>query len=403
MNIVLYTNSFLPHIGGRELVVHHLAQALYELGHDVRVLGPAGWWRLRRYKYPYPVRRYPSFKGWLNEPVRLTQLLADIAWRGCDVIHAHATYPVGYIAAQFKRIRDIPLIVTPHGVDIHTIAELGHGLRLNPRLREKIDYAVRRADALTAISDSIEAALLEAGAAEAKLHRIGNGVDLERFRKPVSADVHAWLGVPREARLLVTVGNYHPRKGQARLVRVMPSVLARAPRARLVIVGRNTEVLLPLIDELGLRDRVLLTGQLDGALHARADTDWLAALLARAAVYLSAGTAEGAEGLSLAVLEAMAAGLPVVATDISGNRDIVKDGENGFLIPPDNEMALADRVATLLTHDDRRARMGSAALASVQPYGWRDVANRYVDLYREVARPRGVSRRVAGIDKSQLP
>lgn len=385
MNIVLYTNSFLPKIGGRELVVHHLARTLHELGHEVRVLGPAGWWRLRKCRYEYPVYRYPVVRGRLRDPVRLVQLLLDTTWRRCDLIHAHITYPAGYIAGLLKRIRDIPLVLTPHGIDIHTIPELGHGLRLDPRLRDKIDYAVRKADAVTAISASIEQALIAAGAEPSKLHRIGNGVDLDRFAAAPDVDVHAWLGVPREARLLVTVGNYHPRKGQETLIRAMPLMLGRAPEARLIIVGRNTEKLTPLIDDLGLAGKVILTGQLKLAeLGQAADTDWLAALYARSAMYLSAGTSEGAEGLSLALLEAMAAGLPVVATDISGNRDVVTDGVNGYLVPPGSEEGIARRVSDLLAQEDMRTAMGRRARETAAAFSWRSVTNRYLELYREI-------------------
>ncbi len=385
MNIVLYSNSFLPHIGGRELVVHHLARSLHELGHDVRVLGPAGWWRLRKYKYEYPVYRYPVVRGRFKDPVRLLQLLADITWRGCDVIHAHITYPSGYIAGLLKRVRDIPLILTPHGVDIHTIPELGHGLRLNPHLRKKIDYAVRQADAVTAISNSVECALLAAGAEPSKLHRIANGVDLERFRKPAEVDVRAWLGLPRNARILVTVGNYHPRKGQETLIRAMPRVLDGMPDARLVIVGRNTEALAPLIAERELIGKVIITGELSGAERTReTETDWLAAIHASSSVYMSAGTAEGAEGLSLALLEAMAAGLPTVATDISGNRDIIKDGENGYLVPPGDEEGVAQRVVNLLEREALRAAMSARARETVQEFSWRNIANLYLDLYQDL-------------------
>lgn len=389
MNIVLYTNSFLPHIGGRELVVHYLAHSFHALGHNVRVLGPAGWWRLRKIKYAYPVYRYPTVKGRWNEQMRLLQLLADATWRGCDVIHAHATYPVGYIAAKLKRIRNIPLVVTPHGADIHTIPQIGHGLRLNGSLKDKIELAVRRADAVTAISDSIEAALVDAGADRAKIHRIPNGVDLERFSRPVEFDVRAWLGLPRESQLLITVGNYHPRKGQERLIGAMPYILERAPMARLIIVGRNREALIPLINEYGLGGKVILTGQLDAgvgffganAADAAKTEDRLAALYANSDVYLSGGTAEGAEGLSLALLEAMAAGLPVVATAISGNRDIIREGENGFLVSPDAEKQLSERIVTLLAQADLRRAMGDNGRRAVEAYSWRDIAMQYLTLY----------------------
>ena len=392
MNIVLYVNSFLPSIGGREIVVHYLARALMKLGHQVRVVGPAGLWSQRKVRFEYPLHRWPTLRGLFNEQVQFTQLLLDTSIRGCDVIHAHNTNSTGYIASQLKVIRKFPLVVTPHGEDIHIIPEIGHGLRLNLRLRPKIYQALQSAEILTAISAGVEASLLDAGAPQEKIRRIPNGVDIERFQQPISADVRKWLQLDKESRLIVTVGNYHPRKGHDTLIRSMPLILAEEPRARLIIVGRNTDALHPLMRKLDLDDKVKLTGPIsfpaitpegDQSQSVPHKPDWLAAIYRGSEVYVSAGVNEGAEGLSLAVLEAMAAGLPIVATNISGNRDIIQDGQNGFLIPPADPTQLAKGVLRLLSSDELRMRMGAKAKRVVKQYEWREIARQYLAVYYE--------------------
>ena len=92
---------------------------------------------------------------------------------------------------------------------------------------------------------------------------------------------------------------------------------------------------------------------------------------------------EGAEGLSLAILEAMAAGLPVVATNISGNRDIIKNGENGFLVPPDDPAHLAKAILQLLSDNQTRIRMGADAKELAKRYGWHQIAREYLAVYQE--------------------
>lgn len=93
MKVVLYVNSFLPTLGGKQFVVHHLAKSLRELGHRPRVLGPSGMWKHRNLCMPYPVHRWPKLRGSLRERTWSAQLALDTAIWGCDVIHAHMTYP----------------------------------------------------------------------------------------------------------------------------------------------------------------------------------------------------------------------------------------------------------------------------------------------------------------------
>jgi len=393
VNIVLYVNSFLPHIGGRELVVHYLALSLSKLGHKVRIIGPGGWWRYRRIDFGYPVYRYPLLVRDLPEFIKLAQLSLDVLLRGCDVIHAHVTYPCGYLAARLKDVMRVPLVITPHGADIHVIPEIGHGLRLNPLLEPKVAYALSRADALTGISGSVIASLKDAGAPAERIFPVPNGVDSERFDRGSAAAARQWLNLSASAKLLVVVGNYHPRKGHEVVVRALPSILEAEPEARLVIVGRgNSEVLTPLVESLGLSDKVVCPGQVEfplaavgGADSARHPLDRLADLYAAAETYISAGISEGAEGLSLALLEAMAAGLPPVASNVSGNRDIVAHGENGLLVAPGDVTGLAAAVLQMLGNTADREKMARQAKSVALAFSWQAIAQQYVDIYQSVS------------------
>lgn len=392
MKIALFVNSFLPQIGGRELVVHYLAAALTKLGHQVRVIGPGGWWRNRKIDFGYPVHRYPVLSRELPDSLKLLQLGYDVLFKGCDLIHAHVTYPCGYLGARFKNFSQVPLVITPHGVDIHVIPELGHGLRLDPALAGKIEYALRHADALTAISASVLDSLRDAGAPADKVVSIPNGVDLDRFARGSAEAARAWLELPGSAKLLVIVGNYHPRKGHEVMVKAMSSVLREEPDARLIIVGRGNEALSPLIDSLGLQGNVVCPGQLDFPLSTQLSfssgtrTDHLADLYKAADLYVSSGINEGSEGLSLALLEAMAAGVPVVASNISGNRDIVVSGENGMLVAPNDAEALAVAVIDVLRQPDWRLKLGEGAKSTASQYGWETIAQKYLDVYQSVCR-----------------
>lgn len=382
----------MPQIGGRELVVHYLARSLHTLGHQVRVIGPSGWRYHHKLRFGYPVHRYPLLSMRFPEPVRLFQLYLDNLFQGCDVIHAHTTYPTGYLAARLKRFKKIPLVITPHGADIHVIPELNHGLRLNPVFKSKIEYALKKADALTAISDSIAASLREAGAPEEKIVKIPNGVDVERFNKNSQKDIRKWLNLPYDAKLIVAVGNYHLRKGHEILVKAMPHVLTSEPNARLVIVGRGNTALEPLIKKHNLEGKVVLTGSIAFPINiteqtpsSANSTDWLAALYASGEAYVSAGIDEGSEGLSLALLEAMAAGLPIIATNISGNRDLIQDRKNGLLVPPSDSEQIANAILHILNNKSSRDQLGMRAQKLAEQYRWQKIAQQYIAIYQKTS------------------
>lgn len=393
MNIVLYVSSFLPTLAGREFVVHYIADALQRLGHKVRVVGPAGYWKHRKYRLHYPVHRFPTSKGILPDQLAVTQLLLDTSFWGCDVIHAHNTYPTGYYAARLKRLKRYPLVVTPHGEDILTIPEAGYGLRLRPELNDRIMYALETAELITAVSKRVRDVLAgELGMAE-KTRTVLNGVDVNRYSRPSETDIKQWLEVGADARMIVTVGRCHPLKGHEYIIRAMPKVLECEPRAVLVIVGNRTDVLKPLIQDLGLEGKVILTGGISPPMNlltgqgesseAITEPDYLAEILGGSELYVSASTGENAEGLSLAVLEAVAAGLPVVATDISGNRDIIKPGENGWLVKPADEVSLAEGIVQILTQREAQQCMRIKARESAMRCDWINIARQYVEVYRE--------------------
>ncbi len=374
------------------MVVHYLARELKRLGHQVRVVGASGWWSNRKLKFDYPVHRYPMLGKFFPRQLRFLQLLFDVLFYGADVINAHATFPAGYLAGLVKSVTRTPVVITPHGEDILMIPEIGFGDRLDPEKNGKIEYAIRKADRISAISETIREAAEELCEEQGKVVPIVNGVDNERFEREVPGPVHEWLDLPQDSRIILSVGNYHPRKGQEVIVRAMPRILQSHPEARLVIVGQRSEALAPLIEESGLVGKVILTGKLQfpfsslwgGDTDTHQEPDRLAAIYQQSEIYVSAGMNEGAEGLSLALLDAMAAGLPVVATDISGNRDVVKDGVNGLLVRPGDEEDLAQAIGRVLGDRTLQGRMREQAVTDASSFSWNSIARQYLALYESV-------------------
>ena len=188
---------------------------------------------------------------------------------------------------------------------------------------------------------------------ESRIKLIYNGVVLDPYcarDKQARGALRTGLGVPHEAPMVTLVGNLRAVKGIDMFLRAAATVLQRHTTVHFVIVGDGPErtSLQELAKELGIQDRVHLTGT-------RKDVP--AVLLASDVGVLSSLS----EGLSNAVIEYMAAGLPVVATAVGGNSELVEDGVTGYLVPPGDAGALAGALTQLLDNSDDMKRFGSKA------------------------------------------
>lgn len=381
MRILLLSNSHLPRIGGKEIVVHELAVAYRELGHEVVVAGPGGWWRYRHFQPGYPIYRWP------NAPRRL----APLAWRAmlelslarfpCDVIHAHTTYPSGYVALKSGAGERVPVIITPHGADIHKAPEINFGKRLDPEMERHIGWSVQQANYSTAISHAVRASLLDAGASPERIVYIPNGVDMRRFRTAQEFDVLGHFGLPRDSRLIVSIGNYHPRKGHEVLIDAIAELVKEDPRVRLLIVGRKSPELVTKVEAMGLSEFIAFSGMIRYPMPGSTGPDVLSAILQSATAYVSSSVSQGTEGLSLALLEAMAARTCIVATRVSGNEDLIDNDRNGLLVDPGSSQALAAGLRKVVQCETLRCRLIGAGNRTVETYTWQAVASQYVDLF----------------------
>jgi glycosyltransferase involved in cell wall biosynthesis len=220
--------------------------------------------------------------------------------------------------------------------------------------------SARRVDRFIVVSRALERRLVERrGVAPARVTLIPNGVELpcddspER-RERASRALRAELGLGGDARLVGAAGRLVWQKGFEHLVRALPAVLAREPRARLVIAGEGPlrPRLLAVARECGVEDRVLLPG------FRRDVQDFLRALDVLVLPSLR-------EGLPMVTLEAMAAGTPVVATAIEGVVEQVRHEADGLLVPPGDPGALAAAVTRLLADAALGARLARAARETV--------------------------------------
>ncbi|MCV7373413.1 glycosyltransferase family 4 protein [Mycolicibacterium arabiense] len=209
---------------------------------------------------------------------------------------------------------------------------------------------------------------------------IPNGVDIDAFATAPLLD-----GYPRPGRSVLFLGRFdEPRKGMSVLLRALPGLVAEFPDVEVMVVGRGDEA--ELASEAGdLARHLRFLGLVDDAEKASA--------MRSADVYCAPNT--GGESFGIVLVEAMAAGTPVVASDLDAFRRVLEDGEVGRLVPVDDAAALATALVDMLRDDEARARYVAAAALAVRRYDWSVVARQIQQVYETVAGA-GVKVQVAG-------
>lgn len=290
-----------------------------------------------------------------------------VAGHRFDAIDAHYLYPDGVAAVWLGRTFGLPVVLTARGSDVSQLP----GFKVPRRL---IRSALRRADGLIAVSASLATAMEGLGAPAGSVRVLRNGVDLRMFAPVDREAARQALGLTRPT--LLSVGLLIERKGHHRTIEAMRLL----PGMELLIVGEGPEGerLQEQIAALGLSDRVRLLG-------ARAH-DALAPVYAAADAMVLASSREGWANV---LLESMACGTPVIASDIWGNPEVVTAPEAGRIYAPNTPEAIASAVRALFDELPDR----SATRAYAERFGWEPTTEGQLSLFRSViAASRSVSK-----------
>ncbi len=237
-----------------------------------------------------------------------------------DVIDSHFAYPDGYAATLLGKWLDIPVTITLRGTEVPQAA-----MWLHRRLLLK---ALQRADRVISVSDSLKRHVVSLGADVAKIQVVGNGVDTRKFSPIPKDEARRRLGLSETDKVLVSVGGLVERKGFHRVIELLPGLLERNPGLKYLVAGGPSAEgdwsgrLRRQVTNLKLEDVVRFLGPVPPA--------ELKIPLSSADVFVLATSNEGWANV---FLEAMACGLPVITTDVGGNREVVCREALGTVVP----------------------------------------------------------------------
>ncbi len=286
-----------------------------------------------------------------------------------DILDAHFAYPDGYAATWLGRWLKRPVTITLRGTETRHLA--------SAKLKPLVLAALSRASRVFSVSDSLRQAAISHGAEPSKIQVVGNGVDISKFSPVDRQGARAKLGIKPNAKVIVTVGGLVERKGFHRVIAALPEILKKFPDTVYLIIGGAsaegdwTSKLRQLVVDNGLGDVVKFLGLIA--------PENLSVPLSAADIFVLSTRNEGWANV---LLEAMACGLPVVATDVGGNREVVCRPELGKIVPFDDHGALVNAIEQSLAQPWSSA----AIMAYAQENTWDSRVATLANEFRGLAR-----------------
>lgn len=378
MNILMMTNTFTPHVGGVARSVETFSEAYRRAGHSCLVVAPTFPGETVRRNEVVRVPAVQQVNGSdfsvpLPIPHLLTRRLDDFA---PQVIHAHHPFLLGDTALRVSAMRDIPMVFTHHTMyEKYTHYVPGD----SPRMQTfAIDLAVgycNLCDAVIAPSETVAAILRQRGVTT-RLEVIPTGIDPAFFFSGDREGTRARLGIDLQAKVVGHVGRLAPEKNLAFLGEAMAAFVAQSPDVHAVIAGEGPSRpgIEAAFSRSGVRDRLHFLGQLDPAS--------LAGVYRAMDVFAFASQSE-TQGMVL--VEAMAAGVPVVGVDAPGVREVVRDGQNGRLLDHEELDSFVAALGDIIDLTGEPAeRLEREVFATAERFSMAKTSAQALALYRDL-------------------
>jgi glycosyltransferase involved in cell wall biosynthesis len=380
MKIVMFTNTFTPHVGGVARSVQQFADEYRQLGHDVLVVAPefAGI-----PKSEPDVIRMPAIQKFngsdFSVPMPVPgRLRGKLDAFGPDIVHSHHPFLLGDAALRVASRRDIPVVFTHHT----QYEKYTHYVPGDSELMQRfvIELAVgycNLCDAVIAPSKTIANRLHQQGVTT-EIVEIPTGVDVRHFSRGEGEHFRKQNGISQSTFVIGHVGRLAPEKGLGFLSECIAEFLAAHPDSVFLVAGGgpSERAMREAMSRHGVQDRFVLLGTLT--------RNELADVYAAMDVFAFASQSE-TQGMVLT--EAMAASTPVVAVDAPGVREIMRDGENGLMIPREEKAAFVEALTRLHdAADEQYEGWRQGALHTAEKFSMRNTATQAITLYERLIR-----------------
>jgi glycosyltransferase involved in cell wall biosynthesis len=370
MKILIITSSFLPQKGGAEFAVHNLASRFLSFGNKTTVLNAVSDFSEGSYDVEkYLIIKGSRYYGYHRFPIKQFeqwQIRKRIEKHSPDIIMAHFGWPVGMWVGTMGL--DIPFSITCHGPALN-VTPRGPRAKYNYKIDPLLARSMNNSVAAVAISSHAKEIMLDIGVKEEKIVRIPNGVDVGKFSIISAFNLREHFGLPKDSKIILSVGRESYAKAYDVAIKAFSKV--KNKDVYYVVLGKGTSKWKEYAKELGCSENVITCEGLFGSdligVYQQADIFTLPSIK---------------ELCPLVVPEAMAAGRPIVVTNVSGSQDMIENGENGIVVEPGNVEKLAIAWMELLEDNNKRLKFSEANLKLAPQYDWGIIAQKHLDCFK---------------------
>ena len=362
MKIAILVSGFPPdRVGGMEIASYNIAKHLANKGHSIHIITSSYSDSLNEDKFVvHPVgMRKTKIIGPLFDQRNILPVIKEI---NPEIIHAQGISTSGisgFTAFLIKKLLKIPYVVYGRGGDIY------------PFNVEKIlvKAILNNANSVIALTEHMKKEMQKISAKEISV--IPNGIDIDRFN-----DSSPKFSESSDTKIIF-VGNLRLEKGLSYLIEAMRYITKKDINSRLLIVGEGPqkENLEKLVTKLNINDIVTFSGKVA--------TEEVPVYLKNSDIFTLPSLQEGFPNV---LLEAMASGLPVVATDVNGINEIIEDCKNGFLVRPQNSKEIAEKILLLLEDNELRKRISKQNMKKASKYSWKQTVQMLENVYNNALR-----------------
>ncbi len=362
-----------PTYGGSGIVATELGTALAKLGNEVHFISydmPARLDSFQEniYFHNVEIPRYPLFEFQLYSLALAGKIIDVVKYEKIELIHVHYAIPhavSAYFAKQILKNQDIKIITTLHGTDVTLVG-------LEPSFHPIVKYSLEQSDCITAVSKYLADKTVQTFDIKKKIEVIPNFIDPEQYHRRHCKHIKEQMA-PNGEKILIHISNFRPVKRVMDTVKILEEVNKTVP-AKLLLIGDGPDrsEVERVCRESGLCSQVKFLGKLNTFTE----------LLSIADVFLLPSQSES---FGLSALEAMACGVPVVASNIGGIPELVQHGETGYLAEFGDTERMSKYVIELLNNPKKwQAFSDNAQKAAVEKFNTDKIVNYYYELYQDV-------------------
>jgi len=393
MKIAHLIPQFYPYVGGAEICIHNVCRTLVDEGHEAVIITTA-YKPDEKLQLPYEVvtlwnrtcgllKKYPPIgKRYLLS--RLAQLQKK---HNFDLWQVTAGYPLGVYAIDFFNKNKIPCVLRCCGEDIQKFPQINYGYRLDEKIDKLAKYAYPHYNALVALTPTVKDEYNALGIPDSKIKIIPNGADFVKFAKARKnkekiCEIRNKFNVG-DKKLILTTGRYHQKKGFDFIPIIASELKKSGIEFKWVIAGNGVCEIrrkFPECEDLGIICSEEFTKS-EGETFSLPPAS-LIDLYSAADIYLLPTLIET---FGMVLVEAMAAGLPIVTTNAPGVNDVIEEGQNGMKAQSGNVADITKILLKVLGDRKLSSELSEQALIMAEErYEWKVVTAKYIDLYTKV-------------------